>query len=437
MAKSTHCVILTDVEKKIFEFLLGVNEKHKLGCTLRVAGGWVRDKILGCESDDIDISLDKLTGQEFSKYVRMEKKVNVHIIEAKHDQCKHLEVATIHLFGIEIDLLNLRSEEYGDTRIPEIKIGNPIEDALRRDLTINSLFYNVNDEKIEDFTGMGLYDIRTKVIRTPLKPNQTFIDDPLRILRAIRFATRLGFTIDESIIKSVSNGKDIHKSLMEKVSQERIITEIEKTIKYDFYKMLKYINQMNIFNAVFRPSTNVNLKDLMIIAEKYSTHISKNIKSYLFWTLIYSLYEDPKSELEKIKLGKKEKTTIIKLLNACNAHQIVWSSAVSYTSSDFDELLGFMIMELKTEELVMDSVDICYFLREDYPESYKEYVKKLKDMMWIADLKPIINGHEIMKRYGAKGKKIANMLDKVIKYQIHHKDCAKDEVFIYLDNTTV
>jgi tRNA nucleotidyltransferase (CCA-adding enzyme) len=83
----------------------------------------------------------------------------------------------------------LRSEEYGeDSRVPEIKIGTPEQDAFRRDLTINSMFYNINLGAIEDFTGKGLIDLREKKANTPLEPLKTFIDDPLRVLRTIRFA---------------------------------------------------------------------------------------------------------------------------------------------------------------------------------------------------------------------------------------------------------
>jgi tRNA nucleotidyltransferase (CCA-adding enzyme) len=74
--------------------------------------------------------------------------------------------------------------------VPDVKIGTPLEDALRRDLTINSLFYNINKKEVEDFTGKGIEDLKHGIIRTPLDPLQTFLDDPLRILRTIRFATR-------------------------------------------------------------------------------------------------------------------------------------------------------------------------------------------------------------------------------------------------------
>ena len=92
---------------------------------------------------------------------------------------------------MSIDLVNLRNEEYAeDSRVPEIRIGTPEEDSFRRDLTINAMFFNINENKVEDFTGKGIEDMKARIARTPLEPYKTFMDDPLRILRVVRFAQR-------------------------------------------------------------------------------------------------------------------------------------------------------------------------------------------------------------------------------------------------------
>ena len=80
--------------------------------------------------------------------------------------------------------------------------GTPEQDAFRRDFTINSLFYNINTGTVEDFTGRGIEDMKFGIIRTPLPAKETFIDDPLRVLRAIRFASRFGFSLDESLVEA-------------------------------------------------------------------------------------------------------------------------------------------------------------------------------------------------------------------------------------------
>lgn len=78
------------------------------------------------------------------------------------------------------------------------KLGTPLDDALRRDLTINALFYNVASQTVEDLTGKGLDDLEARIARTPLPPKQTFSDDPLRVLRTIRFAGRFQLRVEES-----------------------------------------------------------------------------------------------------------------------------------------------------------------------------------------------------------------------------------------------
>lgn len=141
---------------------------------------------------------------------------------------KHLETATIRVEGQMIDLVNLRSETYTDeSRVPTIEFGTPSEDAYRRDLTINSMFYNINEEKIEDLTGKGISDLSSRLIRTPLEPLQTFLDDPLRVLRTIRFANRFEFDIVPDIIIAAKNPQ-VRESVLNKVSFERYGIELDK-----------------------------------------------------------------------------------------------------------------------------------------------------------------------------------------------------------------
>lgn len=100
-----------------------------------------------------------------------------------------------------------------------------MEDALRRDFTINALFYNLNTRSVEDFTGLGIEDLRNGLVRTPLSPLTTFTDDPLRVLRAIRFASRLNFRLVDELIVTARN-EVVHQSLANKISRERVLKEL-------------------------------------------------------------------------------------------------------------------------------------------------------------------------------------------------------------------
>ena len=122
----------------------------------------------------------------------------------------------------------MRSEQYTQgSRVPTIEIGTPTEDAYRRDLTINSMFYNINQEKVEDWCGNGISDLRQGIIRTPLDPLQTFLDDPLRVLRTIRFANRFEFEILTDIITAAQDPQ-VRESFLNKVSYERYGIELDK-----------------------------------------------------------------------------------------------------------------------------------------------------------------------------------------------------------------
>lgn len=217
---------ITPLESKIFSTILEVCKTNELPTVVRVSGGWVRDKLLSKDSHDIDFALDDISGQE------MAEKLSAHlypgetakygVIKANSEKSKHLETATLKVHGVFVDLVNLRSEEYADdSRIPTIKLGTPLEDALRRDLTINAMFYNINEEKLEDLTGHGVDDLTNGVIRTPLEPLQTFLDDPLRVLRVIRFSTRFKFKMLEEVEKAISD-PIIKEVLADKVTFERI-----------------------------------------------------------------------------------------------------------------------------------------------------------------------------------------------------------------------
>lgn len=158
-------IYINDHEQKIFDTLLEVVHKNKLNTVLRVNGGWVRDKMLKKGSKDIDFCLDNMYGAEFaeilSQHLYPGQKEKYGVIKANSEKSKHLETATLKVHGTFIDLVNLRSEEYAeDSRVPTIRIGTPLEDALRRDLTINAMFYNVNEKKIEDFTEKGIEDLK-------------------------------------------------------------------------------------------------------------------------------------------------------------------------------------------------------------------------------------------------------------------------------------
>ncbi|KAK5165224.1 CCA tRNA nucleotidyltransferase, mitochondrial [Saxophila tyrrhenica] len=255
---------------------------------LRFTGGWVRDKLLGVPSHDIDLAINKMTGYQFGlrlkeyleipgnpeKYglegVATTDKQNqkagsadkskvvggLHKIEANPEKSKHLETVTTKIMGLDIDLVNLRKETYtDDSRNPAMEFGTPEEDALRRDATVNAMFYNINTTQIEDFTGRGHDDMKAKIIRTPLEPYQTFKDDPLRVLRLIRFASRLGYKIDAKALKAMRDS-EIKDALRRKISRERVGIELEKALRGpDPHEAMRLIYSLDLYDTIFSDPT--------------------------------------------------------------------------------------------------------------------------------------------------------------------------------------
>ncbi|KAF2906854.1 tRNA nucleotidyltransferase cca2 isoform X1 [Oryza sativa Japonica Group] len=251
-------VELTEKEERIFRRLLDVVRHFGLGTQLRVAGGWVRDKLLGKDSTDIDIALDNMTGQNFCEKVNEysellgEEQKGIGVIQCNPDQSKHLETARMLIFDIWIDFVNLRSEKYAEnSRIPTVEIGTAKEDAFRRDLTINSLFFNINTNTVEDLTGRGIEDLKKGLIVTPLPAKATFLDDPLRVLRAIRFAARFNFTLTEDL-KDAASDEKVKSELGSKISKERIGHEVDLMMsdKHPVNAMC-YIRDLGLFYVVF------------------------------------------------------------------------------------------------------------------------------------------------------------------------------------------
>ncbi|KAK1090303.1 CCA tRNA nucleotidyltransferase, mitochondrial, partial [Friedmanniomyces endolithicus] len=180
----------------------------------------------------------------------------LHKIEANPEKSKHLETVTTRILGLDIDLVNLRKETYTeDSRNPQMEFGTPEEDAMRRDATVNAMFYNINTGEIEDFTGRGHDDMRGKIIRTPLEPYQTFKDDPLRVLRLIRFSSRLDYRIDQKALKAMRNA-DIQDALHRKISRERVGVEMEKALRGpDPHEALRLVFDLDLYETIFSDPT--------------------------------------------------------------------------------------------------------------------------------------------------------------------------------------
>lgn len=192
-----------------------------LGRECYVVGGYVRDLIIGRTSKDIDF-VTVGSGIELAEAVaaKMGKGTRVAVY-------RNYGTAQVHRGNLELEFVGARRESYNrDSRNPIVEDGTLADDLARRDFTINALAISVNadtfGEVIDHYDGLG--DIERKMIRTPLDPDITFSDDPLRMMRAIRFATQLQFTICPETLQAIKR----NASRIEIITAERIKDELFK-----------------------------------------------------------------------------------------------------------------------------------------------------------------------------------------------------------------
>lgn len=194
-----------------------------LGVPVYVVGGFVRDRLLGRDTKDIDIVCVG-SGIKLAKNLawRLSPRPKVVVY-------KRFGTAMLKHEGIEVEFVGARKESYrADSRKPLVEDGSLEDDQNRRDFTINALAVSLNERNygmIIDSFG-GLHHLEEKIIKTPLEPGKTFSDDPLRMMRAIRFSTQLGFDIDPITFKAIGDNR--HRIKI--VSKERILIEFEKIL---------------------------------------------------------------------------------------------------------------------------------------------------------------------------------------------------------------
>jgi tRNA nucleotidyltransferase/poly(A) polymerase len=479
-------VILTPHENKIFDILKRAREiclKERPGTDLvmRVSGGWVRDKLLGKESHDIDIALDTFHGAEFAlavqkAYAELYPGSNTRgfgVIKSNPDKAKHLETATMNVEDCWLDFVNLRADDFGTSAETAPKFGTPFGDALRRDLTINALFYNINEAKVEDFVGTSIQDLKDGLIRTPLDPRQTFTDDPLRILRVFRFATKFNYRIDNSILEAI-NSPEILNYLRLKVSRERFGKEIEPCLEHEnSFSYLNALHECGLLPVIMDPTQEKFIDNIPLSELEKKFNDNKQV-----WNRVAEQVRINQALLFEVHLEHVGTTRCYLMLAALmqGFHTIKQSKSVTAceyfikmmlklknkTSDDVRDILFacsdiLAIVEiLRKKELTGQITEwtaaehlalwikqygnlyplaLIILLSQPIPEQGMVSllpVIQQKDLRHFHEYKLLLNGNDAMKEFGVQGKEIKGFLEKAMLWQVRNRQGNREELIQWL-----
>ena len=234
--------------EEILLYLRGVIAGTQWEGKVYTVGGCLRDALMGRDIHDVDLAVAVPDGGVLFP-LWLEKKGLTLVPPTLYRRFSSSRLRLRKFPEDEIEVVQTRREQYTDanSRNPEVCFGSIRDDCERRDLTINSLYQNVTTGEMLDLTGRGVDDIRNCRIATPMAPDETYSDDPIRILRTLRFAVRYGWEIPGEVWDAMkANG-----ARMKIVRRPRVSTEFEKMmLSNDPVKLLKMMKQLGVIFRV-------------------------------------------------------------------------------------------------------------------------------------------------------------------------------------------
>jgi len=256
-----------------------VQKLNRAEFTAYVAGGAVRDLLLGQKAKDFDVATDAKpedVEKIFKKTINVGRLFGTTIVPFENHQ---IEITTFRKDGA-----------YKDGRHPEaVEFSAPEEDAKRRDFTVNALFYDLANDRVIDYVG-GLADLERKVLRTVGLASERFEEDKLRVLRAVRFAAQLGFTIDEETLRAVRD----FASQIRVVSFERITEEVKKLVRASHVRHgLEILHEVKLLEVIWPELTFVGDRERFKAFLPVTGHLAGSFEMFIALCLIFEGHEVP------------------------------------------------------------------------------------------------------------------------------------------------
>ena len=440
---------IESLNNKIFKIILQAS--HELNIESYVIGGFVRDLILKRDfKKDIDI-VAVGSGIELALKVSqlLPNKPKVQIF-------KTYGTAMLRFQDTEIEFVGARKESYHfESRNPVVENGTLEDDQNRRDFTINALALSLNSETFGELLDPfnGLLDLERKVIKTPLDPDITFSDDPLRMLRAIRFANQLGFEIDSISLQSIQKNADRIKI----ISGERIVDELNKILSTEkpsigFLLLFKtglleiILPELTALNQVEEIEGHTHKNNFYHTLEVVDNICPNTDDVWLRWSaLLHDIGKAPTKRFNKKQgwtfhghefLGGKMAKKIFERLHMPLNHKMKFVQKMVMMSSRPIVLSQDLVTDSAVRRLVFDAgedVENLMILCEadittKNPNKFKKYhqnfeivrkkIVEVEERDSIRNFQPPISGEEIMKMFNLKPSREIGILKEAIKEAI-------------------
>lgn len=440
------------ISHNIFETISGSADALNVDCY--VIGGFVRDYFLergnAKDIDIVAIGSGIELAQEVSKNLPNQPKVQIF---------KTYGTAMLRFDDIEIEFVGARKESYNeDSRNPVVENGTLEDDQNRRDFTINALALSLNTsnfgELLDPFN--GLEDLDKGIIRTPLDPDITYSDDPLRMLRAIRFATQLNFKIEEESLKAISDNTDRIKI----ITKERIVVELHKIIESDTpsigFKLLEktglldfilpeltalkgideiegqkhkdnFYHTLEVVDNIAKTTDNLWLRWAALLHD-IGKAPTKKFHKKIGWTfhghefvgskMVYKLFK-------RLKMPLNEKMKFVQKMVLMSSRPIVLASQVT------DSAVRRLVFD--AGDYVDDLMTLCEAdITTKNPKKFKKYhnnfkivrdkIIEVEERDHIRNFQPPVSGEEIMEAFNLKPSREIGIIKEAIKEAILEGD---------------